>query len=84
MSYTVRLKRSAERELKKLPTTMHDRVVKELARLAETPRPHNVKKLSGQEGYRLRVGDYRVLYLIDDAKKTIEIIAVGHRREVYR
>ena len=52
--------------------------------LAENPRPSGVVKLSGREGWRIRIGDYRVIFMIDDAKKEVVIYAIGHRREIYR
>jgi mRNA interferase RelE/StbE len=84
MAYEVLLKRSAERELGGLPHATHDRIVKRIARLGSTPRPAGAVKLQGQDAYRVRVGDYRVLYVVDDARRRIEVIAVGHRREAYR
>lgn len=84
MAYHVLLKRSAEKELAALPAPIHDRITKRLLLLEANPRPPGIKKLQGQEGYRLRVGDYRVLYTIDDQHKLVSIYAVGHRREVYR
>jgi mRNA interferase RelE/StbE len=84
MPYTVKLKRSAEKELDKLPSKIHDKVINILLLLKENPFPHNFKKLRGREGYRIRVGDYRILYLIDEPSKNIEVISVAHRREVYR
>lgn len=84
MAYIVRLKRSAEKELAGLPRDAHQRVIKRLLALIANPRPPGVKKLGGGERYRLRVGDYRVLYTIDDGLQKIEVSAVGHRREVYR
>lgn len=84
MSYTVKLKRSAEKELDNLPTKIHDKVINILLSLKENPFPHNFKKLRGREGYRIRVGDYRILYLIDESDKNIEVVSVAHRREVYR
>jgi len=84
MAYTVYLKRSAEKELKELPTKLHDKIVEALLLLRENPFPRNVKKLRGREGFRIRVGNYRVLYLVDDEKKKIEVVSVGDRKEVYR
>ncbi len=84
MPYTVKLKRSAEKELDNLPTKIHDKVVNILLSLKENPFPRNFKKLRGREGYRIRVGDYRILYLIDESDKNIEVISVAHRKEVYR
>ena len=84
MAYQVNLKRSAEKELDALHANLRERVIKHLLTLGENPRPAGSKKLQGQESYRLRVGDYRVLYSVDDQTKQVTIIAVGHRREVYR
>lgn len=83
MSYEVHTIRSAEKELDRLPTTVHARLSKRILALEDNPRPRGIKKLSGREEYRLRVGDYRILYIIDDKKHIITIFAVGHRREVY-
>ena len=60
------------------------RIIKRLLTLKANPRPQGAKKLGGGDRYRIRVGDYRVLYTIDDALQKIEVSAVGHRREVYR
>jgi mRNA interferase RelE/StbE len=84
MSYAVYLKRSAEKELEGLPEKLHNKIIKALILLEENPIPHNVKKLHGREGFRMRVGDYRVLYTIDESKKKIEILSVADRKEVYR
>lgn len=84
MPYAVNLKRSAEKELGDLPREVHEKIIKRLLTLKANPRPPGAKKLGRGEGFRIRVGDYRVLYTIDDSKQRIEVIAVGHRREVYR
>ena len=83
-TYEVLLKRSAERELSDLPRATHDRIVGRITRLGSVPRPAGAVKLQGQDAYRIRVSDYRVLYVVDDARRRIEVIAVGHRREIYR
>ncbi len=83
MAYTVFLKRSAEKDLDRLPAKVHDRIMEHLIFLNESPRPIGARKLRGREGYRIRVGDYRILYTISDAEKKVEIISVAHRREVY-
>jgi mRNA interferase RelE/StbE len=82
MPYAVHLKRSAEKEL--APDKVHRKIIERLLRLRDNPRPPRSKKLWGGERYRIRVGDYRVLYTIDDARRKIEVSAVRHRREVYR
>ena len=84
MPYQVLIKRSAEKELDALPAVVQERIGKRLLLLEENPRPSGIKKMQGQEGYRLRVGDYRVLYTIHDNSRQIVIYAIGHRREVYR
>jgi mRNA interferase RelE/StbE len=82
--YTVQIKPAAEREMDRLPVKTFDRVVLAILSLESNPRPRNCKKLRGVDEYRLRVGDYRILYTIEDSQRRVEIIAVGHRREVYR
>ena len=84
VSYRVAVKRSAEREMDRLGKAIFGRVTRAILSLEADPRPHGCTKLRGLEEYRIRVGDYRVLYTIDDRIRLIEIIAVGHRREVYR
>jgi mRNA interferase RelE/StbE len=83
MAYVIFLKKSAEKELDRLPAKIHDRVMEHLIAPKENPRPFGARKLRGREGYRIRVGDYRVLYAINDAEKKIEVLSVAHRREVY-
>lgn len=83
-AYAVRIKPSAEKEMKRLPNRAFDRLSAAILRLESDPRPHGCKKLRGIEEYRLRVGPYRILYTVDDSRRTLEIVAVGHRREVYR
>ncbi|HHT9119079.1 MAG TPA: type II toxin-antitoxin system RelE family toxin [Candidatus Hypogeohydataceae bacterium YC41] len=83
MSYVVFLKRSAEKDLNRLPAKIHDRIVEDLISLKESPHPHGAKKLRGREGYRIRVGDYRILYVIHEKEKKVEIFSVAHRKEVY-
>lgn len=84
MSYTVEIKRSAEKEMDRLPDKIHNRISDRILTLETNPRPPGVKRLQGGEGYRLRVGDYRVLYVIDDQSKRIFVYSVAHRREAYR
>lgn len=84
MSYLINLKRSAEKELEHLPVKIHDRIVNLLISLKENPLPKGVKKLSGREGYRVRVGDYRILYVINHSEKKAEVFSIAHRRDVYR
>ena len=83
MGYEVRIVRSAEKEMERLPAIVHARLSKRILSLEENPRPSGVKELSGRAESRLRVGDYRILYVIDDRNHVIVILAVGHRREAY-
>ncbi len=85
MSYEVYLKRSAEKELGGLPVKIHDNIVNQLISLQINPRPRGVKKLKKQkEEYRIRIGQYRAVYVIDDSNKKIEVFSVAHRKDVYR
>lgn len=84
MKYEVRIIPTAEKEMGKLPTTVHTHISRRILSLENNPRPRSAKKLSGREEYRLRVGDYRVLYTINDKGRLVTVFAVGHRREVYR
>jgi len=84
VKYTVEIKRSAEREMNRLPEVFHSRIGEKILALEGEPRPSGSRKLEGGEGYRLRVGDYRVLYTIDDQKQRVLIYSIAHRREAYR
>lgn len=83
MNYEVHIIPSAEKDLDRLPTVVHARVSQRILNLEDNPRPRGIRKLSGREEFRLRVGDYRILYIIDDRNHIVTIMAVGHRREVY-
>jgi mRNA interferase RelE/StbE len=83
--YTVELSPAAARELRGLAATVQRQLVKKLRALALNPRPRGVRKLAGEEGiYRIRAGDYRVLYQIRDAVLVVLVVHLGHRRDVYR
>jgi mRNA interferase RelE/StbE len=83
-NYKLLIKPSAAKELEALPRKDRKRIVTKLQRLASEPRPPGTEKLSGQEKYRLRQGDYRVLYSVDDDEARVVIVKVAHRRDVYR
>jgi len=83
-AYRVEIKPSAERDLDRLALTLFQRVTSRIAALSEDPRPRGSQNLSGVAAYRLRVGDQRVVYEIDDRARTIAVTRVRHRREVYR
>jgi mRNA interferase RelE/StbE len=82
--YSLRIKRSAEKELHRVPKTDLRRIVERMERLAAEPRPPGCEKLFAENVYRVRQGDYRILYSVDDGERVIEVIKIGHRREVYR
>jgi len=83
--YEILLARQAERELRKLPAEVFQRIIRHIRELSRIPRPPGCRKLTDAGGdYRLRVGEYRVLYEIDDAARQVRILRVGHRREIYR
>ena len=83
--YAVALKPSAKKELESLSSKLIARIVPSLENLADNPRPHGCQKLKGGDNeWRIRIGDYRVVYVIDDAKSSVEITRVRHRREVYQ
>jgi len=83
-SYRVLIKPSAVKELEDLPVRDGKRVAAMIEHLADDPRAPGAEKLSGHEKYRLRQGDYRIVYSIDDADSTVVVVKVGHRRDVYR
>jgi mRNA interferase RelE/StbE len=84
-SYKVEWKNSAYKELQKLPRPIITRVVAAVSVLANEPLPHGVKKLVGSEfSYRIRIGDYRVVYEVFESRLIIEIIRLRHRKDVYR
>ena len=83
-SYNVRVKRSAAKEIEALPPKDRRRVVAKIQTLAGNPRPVGSEKLSGEDKYRLRQGDYRILYQIVDDELIVTAVKVGNRRDVYR
>ena len=83
-SYRVSLTASAEKELHRLPAPMVARIMPRLEGLASAPRPPGCKKLRGGDNeWRVRVGDYRIVYEIDDKARTVDVTRIAHRREVY-
>lgn len=82
--YSLLIKPSAVKELEALPPKDRRRIVTRIEGLASDARPHGCEKLSGQEQYRVRQGDYRVVYSVDDGIRVVLVVKVGHRRDVYR
>jgi mRNA interferase RelE/StbE len=82
--YSLDIKHSAQRELDSLDDSVFTRIDRKILALAENPRPSGCKKLRGYKGqWRVRVGDWRIVYFIDDDAKLVTITRVAHRREVY-
>jgi mRNA interferase RelE/StbE len=82
--YSIELKQSARKELERLPNAIIARIIVKLESLEENPRPAGCKKLKGgDDEYRIRVGEYRIVYVIDDRKVIVTITRIRHRRDVY-
>ena len=84
MSYRVLVPKSVHKQIKKLPPSVSDSIVLHMSLLQENPRPIGSLKMHGTEGWRIRVGEYRVVYDINDREKVVVVRRVGHRREIYR
>lgn len=83
-SYKRLIKPSAAKELEVLPKKFRARVVERISGLASDPRPPGSEKLSAEEKYRVRQGVYHVVYAVDDRARTVLIVKIGHRKDVYR
>jgi mRNA interferase RelE/StbE len=83
-NYSIVLTRSAAKELEAVPLKDRQRIVRRIAALAAEARPPGAEKLSGDDKYRIRQGDYRILYEIEDDRLEVTVVRVGNRREVYR
>jgi mRNA interferase RelE/StbE len=85
MPFGVLLSTAAERDRRKLPPEIRSRITRTFLALEQDPRPPGVAKLSGTaNGWRIRVGDYRILFEVDDEAQTVLVLRVAHRREAYR
>lgn len=83
--YEVYLERRAEQDLKRLPSEIFHNIVIHIKELSKNPRPFGCRKITGSKNdWRIRAGDYRVVYEIDDKLKVIRIMKVRHRKEIYR
>ena len=82
--YQLVIRPMARKDIERLSLQMQERVLEAVLALREEPRPPGTKKLLGLEGYRIRIGDYRVLFRIDDEVRLVTIYRVKHRREAYR
>lgn len=81
--YTVYLSKRAKKELDKLSDSNAQPILSAIANLAEDPRPNGCKKLKGRDGYRIRIGNYRVIYEVIDSQLIVDVITLGHRKDIY-
>jgi mRNA interferase RelE/StbE len=82
--FKIVIQREAEKELRKLPPTEIKRVLKAIAGLSSDPYPHGFKKLVNSEFFRIRVGNYRIVYGVKDQELIVYVLKIGHRKDVYR
>lgn len=81
MKYTVLIERYAQKQIMRLDKKAIPVIKSAIASLADNPRPKGYKKLKGEDAYRIRVGDYRVIYEIDDGKIIVTVVSVGHKKK---
>jgi mRNA interferase RelE/StbE len=84
MKYTILIERYAQKQIMKLDKKVIPLIKASIADLADNPRPYGYKKLKGEDAYRIRVGDYRIIYEIDDGKIIVTVVSVGHRKDIYK
>ena len=84
MKYPILIERYAQKQIIKLDKKIIAVIKASIADLADNPRPYGYKKLKGEDAYRIRVGDYRVIYEIDDGKIIVIVVSVGHRKDIYK
>jgi len=84
MKYTVLIERYAQKQIMRLDKKAIPVIKSAIASLADNPRPNGYKKLKGEDAYRIRVDDYRVIYEIDDGKIIVTVVSVGHRKDIYK
>jgi len=84
LTYTVKILRSAQKQLAKIERQDRTRIISAIRKLADDPCPVAAKKLSGRPAWRIRIGSYRVIYEIEKDKLIVLVVAIGHRRDIYR
>lgn len=82
-NYTITLSKTAEKQLDKLSDHIAEPILEAIENLQENPRPNGCKKLKGRDGYRIRIGNYRVIYDIFDQQLIVDVITIGHRKDIY-
>ncbi len=83
-NYKILIKKSAAAEIAKIPRKDLEKIVRRVQDLGQFPRPVGCQKLSGKDKYRLRQGDFRIVYSVDDSLRIVEVYKIGNRREIYR
>jgi len=83
MTYAVSILRRAQRELGRLPSPAFERACQAIRALSDDPRPPGCRKLIARDGWRIRVGDYRIIYRVDDDARAVLVLHIGHRRDIY-
>ena len=81
--YSILITKTAQKQLDKLPISIAENLIATIKSLAKNAGPYGYKRLKGRDGYRIRKGDYRILYDIYDKLLVVEVIAIGHRKEIY-
>lgn len=81
--YKVRIERKAQKKLSKIPEPYYSDLKTAILDLGNDPRPQGFKKLKGRDGYRIRVADYRIIYEIQDSVLLVDVVDLGHRKEIY-
>jgi mRNA interferase RelE/StbE len=81
--YSLIIDRNVYRALRFIPTQDYNRILQSIEQLSENPRPAGSKKLKGRSGYRIRVGNYRIIYEINDGALIVQVIEAGHRKDIY-
>ena len=82
--YSVSLTKKAQKQLDKLSDEVIEPIIIAISKLEDNPRPSGYKKLKGRDGYRIRVGNYRIIYEIFDFVLVVDVIAIGHKKEIYK
>lgn len=82
--YTIELRRQAQKVLDKLPNNDFNAIISDIKKLADNPRPRGVEKIKSAGLWRIRHGDYWIVYSIDDGQEVIIVLRIGHRRDIYR
>ncbi len=84
MSYTIIIDNQAKKKLNSIERKFSNKIIELINELKETPRPHGCRKLMVEEGYRVRSGDFRILYTINDNKKVVTVYRIAKREDAYR